>query len=301
MTNEELVKKIQEGENVRENLEALYLQNIGMINRIVARYAGIEDPEDLRQEAFFGLERAARTWERGLFINYAVFFIRSAIVEYCSGNSSVYIPRKMWRKVRLYQEIIKRYRRELGRDPLESEICEEMELSPQCLQTVREAVNASRHTSITAPIGGEEGDPLTLEELLADPAEPFEEVLDRIQREELARDLWSCVDCLDGLQRDVIRDKYRHDHTNKECSEALGLPIETVKRSEAQGLRELRKPIHARRLQPYLTLSGAYSLGLRGTCIHVFNRFGSVQERAMMKLEKITGKNLYGVKINAES
>ena len=119
MTNEELVTKIQEGEDVRENLEALYLQNVGMINRIVARYAGVEDPDDLRQEAFFGLERAARVWEHeGPFINYAVFFIRSAVVQYCADNLSVYIPRKMWRKVKLYQEAIKRYRRELGRDPL---------------------------------------------------------------------------------------------------------------------------------------------------------------------------------------
>lgn len=302
MTNEELALKIQRGDDVQESLEALYLQNIGLINKIVARYAGAEDPEDLKQEAFFGIVNAAESWnqETGApFINYAVYHVLRVIIEYLRKDQ-FRVSDHVFKDLSRYRKAVRAYREQYLRDPSDPELCEILDISQKVLDTIKRA-NSARSVSITAPIGGEEGDALTLEDTLPDPSKPFEELLDRIQGEELARDLWACVDSLEDRQRDVLHDKYRRDHTNKECSEALGLPIETVKRSEALGIRELRRPIHARRLLPYLTQSGAYSLGLRGTGLHVFNHSGSIQERAVMKLEMITGKNMYGVKINAES
>lgn len=302
MTNEELALKIQRGEDVQESLKALYLQNIGMISKIVSRYADAEDLDDLKQEAFFGIVKAAELWnqETGApFINYAVYHVRRVIVEYLRKDQFG-VSDHVLKDLSRYRKAVKAYREKYLRYPSDPELCEILDISQRVLDTIRRADN-TRSVSITAPIGGEEGDALTLEELLADPAEPFEGLLDRIQGEELARDLWSCVDDLDVLQRDVIRDRYRNDHTRKECSEALGLPIETVKRSEAKGLRELRKPKHAHKLLPYLTRSGAHSFGLRGTGLGTFSRYGSSQELAMMKLEMITGINLNGGKIDAES
>ena len=57
MTNEELVHEYQAGN--REVIEQLYLQNSGMIEKIVRRYSGVEELEDLRQESYFGLVKAA--------------------------------------------------------------------------------------------------------------------------------------------------------------------------------------------------------------------------------------------------
>ena len=61
MTNEELVIEYQTGN--KAVIEQLYLQNRGMIEKIVRRYAGIEELDDLRQESFFGLVKAAELWK----------------------------------------------------------------------------------------------------------------------------------------------------------------------------------------------------------------------------------------------
>lgn len=301
MTNEELVKAIQEGENVKDNLEVLYLQNRGIIEKIVNRFKGCHDPEDLRQEAFFGIANAARSWSRGTgapFINYAVFHVRRVIVDYIRRDQfsiSDHVIKDLMR----YRKAVQAYREQYSRDPSEDELRELLHLSADKLRTIK-CADRARAVSLSAPIGDAEGVQLTLADTLPDTAEPFEDLLDRIQREEMSAELWSCVDCLEDLQRDVIRDRYREDHSVKECSMSLDVPAETVKRTEARALRELRKPKHAHRLLPYVPLSQAYSYGLRGTGVSAFNRYGSSQEQALMRLELITGQNMYGVKINAE-
>lgn len=126
MTNEELVKAIQEGENVKDNLEVLYLQNRGIIEKIVNRFKGCHDPEDLRQEAFFGIANAARSWSRGTgapFINYAVFHVRRVIVDYIRRDQfsiSDHVIKDLMR----YRKAVQAYREQYSRDPSEDELRE---------------------------------------------------------------------------------------------------------------------------------------------------------------------------------
>ena len=42
MTNEELVHQIQSGDNVRENMAALWQQNIGFVDKFARKYRGRE-------------------------------------------------------------------------------------------------------------------------------------------------------------------------------------------------------------------------------------------------------------------
>ena len=52
--NETLVKRIQQGENVNDNMMQLYNQNTGLLYRLLKRYNGygnIIDKDDLMQEA----------------------------------------------------------------------------------------------------------------------------------------------------------------------------------------------------------------------------------------------------------
>ena len=57
MTNEQLVLEYQAGN--REALEQLYLQNMKLIDKIIRRYGGNGELEDLRQESYFGIVKAA--------------------------------------------------------------------------------------------------------------------------------------------------------------------------------------------------------------------------------------------------
>ena len=59
--NETLVKRIQQGENVNDNMMQLYDQNIGLLYRALKRYNGYDniiDKDDLMQEAYIYLYEA---------------------------------------------------------------------------------------------------------------------------------------------------------------------------------------------------------------------------------------------------
>lgn len=65
MTNEEIVNEIQEGKNVRENLEKLYIQNGGLITAICNKYSFLAEFDDLKQECYFALVKAVEHYHGG--------------------------------------------------------------------------------------------------------------------------------------------------------------------------------------------------------------------------------------------
>ncbi len=86
MANEELVKLIQNSENVSENMEQLYMKNKGFIYKIVHnRTDNINELDDLMQQAYFGLYNAALTYNQGemqcSFISILKFYILNSIPD----------------------------------------------------------------------------------------------------------------------------------------------------------------------------------------------------------------------------
>ena len=256
MTNEELVHEYQAGN--REAIEQLYLQNSGMIEKIVRRYSGAEELEDLRQESFFGLVKAAELWnpEKGAsFLTYAIYWIRAVIgryIEECGGV--VRIPSYKRALIGRYHKARNSYHVLFGSDPSDWELCAALDITKDQLKELKADVQSARIRSTSELIGGE-NDELTLEDMLADEADQIGDLIEKLQHEELARQI------------------------------------------EAAALRKLRTPRYARRLLPYLEESAARDMSLRGTGHAAFERTGSVQERAMMRLEEWAGMSLYnGVK-----
>lgn len=296
MSNEELVIEYQNGN--KEVLKDLYVNNAGLIEKIVRGYQGAaEDPDDLRQESFFGIVRAAELWkpDKGSsFITYAVFWIRQAIQSYlinCGGV--VRIPANRRAKIGRYKRVVHAYQIQFGRDPSERELCAVLGLRREQLEELQKDVRALRIRSTSEVIGGEDDD-LTLEDTIAANGDAIGDVVEKIQHEELAAALWSCVDGLEDQRAgEVLRKRYKEGRTYKECGDDLGISTERARQIEAKALRELRKPRHTKRLTPYLTDYAASRWGLTGTGYTAFRRFGSVQERTLMKLEDLTGVSLY--------
>lgn len=63
MTNEELVEKIQAGEDVQTNMGLLYQQNQPLIYKFALPYSEMMDINDLMQEAYFGLVKAVEKYD----------------------------------------------------------------------------------------------------------------------------------------------------------------------------------------------------------------------------------------------
>ena len=300
-SNEELVIQYQETSS-RAALEQLYLQNSGLIERIIRCYSGVEELDDLRQESYFGLVKAAELWKperESVFTTYAVYWIRAAISRYIDNCGGVVrIPSYKRVQIGRYHRTRNSYRVRFGRDPSDRELCAALDITKDQLKDLKKDIQAARIRSTSEPIGGEDDD-LTLGDTLAAAGDPIEEALERMQHEQLSAELWSCVDDLEPRESAVIRSRYGNEQalTLKECGENLGVSPERVRQVEAAALRKLSKPRYTKRILPYLDEGTAHSWGMRGTGRGVFERSGSVQERAMMLLEEIAGTNLYyGVK-----
>lgn len=299
-TNEELVLEYQAGN--KAVLEQLYLQNSGLIEKIIRRYSGVEELEDLRQESFFGLMKATSLWnpdKENTFLTYAVYWIRHAITRYIENcGSCIRVPVNRRAQIGRYNRALNSYRVRFGREPSNMELCAALDITKDQLKDLKRDIQAARIRSTSEPIGGEDDD-MTLEDTLAAAGDPIGEALERMQHEQLSAELWSCVDDLEPRESAVIRSRYGNEQalTLKECGENLGVSVERVRQVEAAALRKLSKPRYTKRILPYLDEGTAHSWGMRGTGRGVFERSGSVQERAMMLLEEIAGTNLYyGVK-----
>lgn len=300
MTNEELALKIQRGEDVQESLEALYLQNIGLINKIVARYAGIEDPEDLKQEAFFAIRKAALLWSPAAgagFAHYAGFWIRQILLRYIDNCGGVVrVPVSQRARIRRYHRTVNRFRVGLGRDPEPLELCFALDINAGQLENLQRDINALRIRSTSEVIGDDED--MSLEDTLQAAGDPIGDVVDRIQAEELQRVLWGVVDELKGMQADVIRERYRDGLTLKECGDLHGISTERIRWIENKALRAMRTGRSRRVLIPFFTESGAYATGLRGSLAAFKRSHVSPQEHAIMYLEeRMKWGNLQGAVI----
>ncbi len=79
MDNEQLVARIQAGEDVAGNMLKLYDQNRGFLTSMAKKYQGLAEMDDLLQEGYIGLSEAVDHFDadRGVsFIHYAAFWIR---------------------------------------------------------------------------------------------------------------------------------------------------------------------------------------------------------------------------------
>ena len=296
MTNEEICAMIKSGTGDRlKLLEQLYLQNAGMIEKIVRRYEEIEDPEDLRQESFFGIVRAADLFDPNKdvkFMTYAHYWVWQTVQRYIGDCGAVVrIPGYKRALIARYNKAVNGYRMKFGRDPDARELCAALELTTEALEDLQQDIQAARIRSISEPIGGENDD-ITLGDTIPAAGDQYAEVLDAIQAGELRAVLWDCVDDLQKQHADVIRNRYRDGKTPEECARAMGITSGKARRLEFKALRTLEQR-HARRLRPYLTDWAAYSEGLKHTGINAFNRSGSVQEWLMMQIEERSGRNLY--------
>ena len=290
-TNEELVTMIQSGTDEKENLELLYLQNIRLIDSFVKRYSGIEELEDLRQEAFIGMVKAVRLWdpEKGAnFTTYCLYWIRQTVQRYidnCVGVVRVSVSQRQ--RIRKYNRIINEFRVKFGRMPTSLELAAALELSADQLEDLKKDVIALKVRSTSESVGADTDD-LTIEDTLPAYGDLIEDMIEKIQNEELSSELWSCVRELRPQLADIIHGQFKEGWTLKECGEALGITTEKARQLKEEGLRELRKPRYAKRLRVFLPDRTAYFQGLKGTSLSAYKRTGvSAQERIIMRLEEL--------------
>ena len=291
MTNEQLVARIRAGENVGENMAQLYEQVKRFIHAAAWRYRDSGMVEDLEQEGFLALYDAVDGYDdaQGVrFLTYAEYWIRQRISRYLQANgSSLRLPVHCREKLLRYKRLCSSFQLEHGREPSEREIARLMGLTLEQVREIKGNACMARVGSLDAPVKGlDGGEDTTVGDLVATPADPTGEAVDRVQRAQLCAVLWECVDSLPGQQPTVIRQRYQDGMSLREIGEVQGTTAEAVRQIHAKALRELRASRFSKRLRPFLPeAEQIYSMGLRGNGVKKFHRtWTSSTEKAVLWL-----------------
>ena len=287
MTNEQLVLRIRAGEDTAANMVLLYDQNRGMIAKLAYKYQHQAEFDDLMQEGYFGLCNAIDAWnpdEGVTFLHYATFWIKQAMLRYIDNNgSSIRIPVHKRSQIRKYQQIRQQYFKILNREPEDWELRRLMDISQGVLDQIKKNAYLVSIGSLDKCVGEEED--ITLGEMVADPKDEYEDVLDQIQKEELKATIWPMVDTLEGQQPAVIRMRYQDNMTLKEVGEVIGVTYQYVRDLQAKALHKLRLPKYTDTLRTFVFDEEIRSKGIRGTGVQSFRRtWTSATERAAIEL-----------------
>ena len=291
MTNEQLAARIRAGENVGNNMAVLYDQVKDFIHAMAYKYHGQGELEDLEQEGFLSLYDAIDHYEadQGVkFLTYASHWIRQRMQKYIQNTGSpLRLSAGRQEAIRKYRKFCTEFQAEQGCKPTEAELCRSLWLTLEQLREIQYDACMTAVKSLDAPIKGAEGEEdTTLGELAASATDPCEELLDRLEQEELCSVLWQCVDSLPGKQPDVIRSRYKDNMTMKQCGQFCGISEAEVRKQQLKALRSLRSGENAKKLRPFLPEDAwIYSGALIGNGVERFNHtWTSSTERIAMEL-----------------
>lgn len=242
MTNEEIVKEIQNNINVKDNLWLLYKQNIPLINQFVKPFAKYAEYEELMQEAYLGLQRATESYDEGkevVFMTYAAFYIRHACIRFVHNNGNLKrIPSNMMDRIYVYNKYLRQYEIESGgKQPSDEEVMQYMNLTTRQYENMLRAIAESYVFSLEEKINSEDGSLYFADTLISD-----EDIESYCIDGEMSYQLWQQVDKIpDERQRWVIKQIYQENKTRQQLAEQLCVSGARVQQIEQKGLKILRQ------------------------------------------------------------
>ena len=253
MDNEQLVARIQGGDNEAENMLQLWRQNKAFIATIARRYSAGAEMEDLEQEGYIALCEAVQHYDpaRGMsFIGYAAFWIKRRM-RICADNSrTVRLSFNAGDEVRQYQKIMREYRQEYGCDPSDRELCGFLYVSREKLDQIRKAAQMGNIRSLDEPVRGMEGD-ISIGDTVPSGEDMEEDTIRGIDKERMKRELWLAVDQLPGNLPAAVRLRYEDGLTLEKTGRALGVNRERARQLESKAMRILRQPHRCRTFRAY--------------------------------------------------
>ena len=240
----QLAARIKKGD--KKAREQMIKANLRLVVKIARDYEGIGLPLlDLISEGNIGLMKAVERFDPkkgGKLSTYGSWWIKQSIKRALANQSkTIRLPVHLVDKISKMRRIAMRLQEELGREPTDEELADELDVTAARVRQMRLA--AIRPASLDAPIGDDDSN--NFSEVVEDEnaATPYEDLEDKT----VTGMLQDMVKHLDAREATILRYRFGLDggteKTLEEVGEKFGVTRERVRQIQNLALRKLRKMI----------------------------------------------------------
>jgi RNA polymerase primary sigma factor len=240
----ELAARIKKGD--KKAREQMIKANLRLVVKIARDYEGIGLPLlDLISEGNIGLMKAVERFDPakgGKLSTYGSWWIKQSIKRALANQSkTIRLPVHLVDKISKMRRTAMRLQEELGREPSDDELGEELGITAARVAQMRMA--AIRPASLDAPIGDEDSN--NFAEVVQD--ESAETPYEQLEEKTVTRMLQEMVKTLDPREATILRARFGLDggaqKTLEEVGERFGVTRERVRQIQNIALKKLRKMI----------------------------------------------------------
>jgi RNA polymerase primary sigma factor len=240
----DLAARIKKGD--KKAREQMIKANLRLVVKIARDYEGIGLPLlDLISEGNIGLMKAVERFDPakgGKLSTYGSWWIKQSIKRALANQSkTIRLPVHLVDKISKMRRTSMRLQEELGREPTDEELGEELGIAASRVAQMRMA--AIRPASLDAPIGDEDSN--NFAEVVQD--ESADTPYEQLEEKTVTRMLQEMVKTLDPREATILRARFGLDggpqKTLEEVGQKFGVTRERVRQIQNIALKKLRKMI----------------------------------------------------------
>ena len=240
----ELAARIKKGD--KKAREQMIKANLRLVVKIAHDYEGFGLPLlDLISEGNIGLMKAVERFDPakgGKLSTYGSWWIKQSIKRALANQSkTIRLPVHLVDKISKMRRTAMRLQEELGREPTDEELADELGMSATRVAQMRTA--AIRPASLDAPIGDEDSN--NFAEVVED--ENAQDPYEHLEEKTVTRMLQEMVKTLDQREATILRYRFGLDggseKTLEEVGERFGVTRERVRQIQNIALNKLRRMI----------------------------------------------------------
>jgi RNA polymerase primary sigma factor len=240
----ELAGRIKKGD--KKAREQMIKANLRLVVKIARDYDGIGLPLlDLISEGNIGLMKAVERFDPrkgGKLSTYGSWWIKQSIKRALANQSkTIRLPVHLVDKISKLRRVAMKLQEELGREPTDEELADELDLTPARVRQMRQA--AIRPASLDAPIGDDESN--NFSDVVEDEnaITPYQD----LEEKTIIGMLQDMVKHLDTREATILRYRFGLDggseKTLEEVGAKFGVTRERVRQIQNLALKKLRRMI----------------------------------------------------------